>query len=104
VPPALGRAGSSAGSVGTALWHSPRHPPGPKPKVPGEQRWQRRPMTLGLQWHCPPWGRHSALSEPWGSQRQAAGRERGERRPPWGMGRGMGRGAVLTQRPVMQDS
>lgn len=75
VPPALGCLGSSPGWDGTALRHSPRHPLGPKPKVPGEQRWQRRPTMLGLHWHCPPWGRHSALSEPWGSQRQAAGRE-----------------------------
>lgn len=83
--------------AGTALWHSPRHPPGPKPKVPGVQRWQRRPMTLGLHRHWPPWGSHSALSEPWGSQRQAVGRERAEHQPPrsrgWGTGRGMGCGA-----------
>ena len=97
-PPAPGCLGSSPGWAGTALRHSPRHPPGPKPKVPGEQRWQRRPTTLSLHRHCPPWGRHSALSEPWGSQRQAAGKEQGEHRLPWGAGRGTGQGAGLYSR------
>lgn len=34
---------------------------GPKPYVPGTQRSQARPVTLGWQGHCPPSRAHSAL-------------------------------------------
>lgn len=49
----------------------PLQPSGPKPYVPGAQRSQRRPTTLGLHSQRPPSESHKLLKDPVGSQLQA---------------------------------
>lgn len=40
------------------------------PKYPVLQASHRRPIILGLHWHCPPYGSHTKLNEPSESQEQ----------------------------------